>query len=329
MLPGLAVFAVFIAYPIVANIISSLLGPNGGVALANYRQAGGDAVFWTALRNSAVWVVLCVVFEVAIGFVLALAIEMYIPRGRVVFRTLLFLPMVITPSVIALVFSTIYAPDYGLLFGLFDSVRARRAFPGHPRRSRDCHLRGDRGQCLAVVRVLRADVLRRPGADRPRTAGGGGDRRGGRAGARALRDLAPAASPTTTSLVVLGTIQALQQFPLIFLMTEGGPADSTQTLATYIFQTGFVLNETHYASAVAVVLFALVAGTHRVAVPDRPRGAGGAWPRSSASARVLVAYLVLLIAAAAISLVPTDLHDRHLAARLHRQFLPDADRAAA
>jgi ABC-type sugar transport system permease subunit len=256
VLPGLAVFAVFIAYPITANIVASLFGPHGDATLANYRQASGDAVFWTAMRNSAVWVVLCVVFEAAIGFVLALAIEMYIPRGRVAFRTLLFLPMVITPSVIALVFSTIYAPDYGLLFGMFDSVGLGGHFPA---------ILGD--PATATYGVIAVNVWQWSGffvlmycvgltqIDRELLAAAAID--GAVGFARVRYVIWPLLYPVTTSLVVLGTIQALQQFPLIFLMTEGGPADSTQTLATYIFQTGFVLNEMHYASAVAVVLFVL------------------------------------------------------------------------
>jgi raffinose/stachyose/melibiose transport system permease protein len=129
VLPALLVFGVFIAYPIVANIASSLTGPRGGVSVANYTQASQDPVFWIAVRNSVLWVVLCVLFETAIGFVLALAIEMHIPRGQAVFRTILFLPMVITPSVIALVFTTIYAPDYGLLFGAFNAIGLANAFP--------------------------------------------------------------------------------------------------------------------------------------------------------------------------------------------------------
>lgn len=256
MLPGLAIFAVFIAYPITANIFASLLGARGEVSLANYQQAAHDPVFWTALRNSGVWVVACVLAEGAIGFALALAIELYVPRGKVVFRTLLFLPMVITPSVIALVFSTIYAPGYGLLFGVFDAFGLAGSFPA---------ILGD--PSTATAGVIAVNVWQWCGffvlmycvglaqIDRELLAAAAID---GAAGFARIRYVIwPLLWPTTTSLVVLGTIEALQQFPLIFLMTEGGPADSTQTLATYIFQTAFVLNQTHYASAVAVVLFVL------------------------------------------------------------------------
>ncbi len=257
--PALLVFAVFIVYPIVANIVVSLVAPRGGASLANYGQAATDPVFWTALRNSVVWVILCVVLETALGFVLALAIEMYIPRGRVAFRTLLFLPMVITPSVIALVFTTIYAPDYGLLYGLFNALGLADSFPA---------ILGD--PSTATIGVILVNVWQWCGffvlmycvglaqIDRELLAAASID---GAVGFSLVRYVIwPLLRPTTTSLTVLGTIQALQQFPLIFLMTEGGPADSTQTLATYIFQTGFVLNEMHYASAVAVVLFALALG---------------------------------------------------------------------
>lgn len=256
VLPALLVFAVFIAYPIVGNVVTSLVGPHGGTTLANYRQAGTDTVFWTALRNSAIWVVLCAIFEIAIGFALALAIEMHIPRGQVVFRTLLFLPMVITPSVIALVFTTIYAPDYGLLSGIFNSLGIGQYFPvilGDPATATYGVIAVNVWQWCGFFVLMYCVGLAQ--IDRELLAAAAID--GAVGFARVRYVIWPLLASTTMSLAVLGTIQALQQFPLIFLMTEGGPANSTQTLATYIFQTAFVLDEVHYASAVAVVLFVL------------------------------------------------------------------------
>ncbi len=256
VLPALLMFAVFIVYPILANIAGSLVDARGAATAANYRQAATDPVFWLALRNSVVWVVLSVVLEVAIGFVLGLAIELHIARGRALFRTLLFLPMVITPSVVALVFTTIYAPDYGLAYGVFDRLGLGASFPA---------ILGD--PATATVGVILVNVWQWCGffvlmycvglaqLDRDLLAAAAMD---GARGLGLVRHVVwPLLRPTTASLVVLGTIQALQQFPLIFLMTEGGPANATQTLATYIFQTGFALDETHYSSAIAVVLFVL------------------------------------------------------------------------
>jgi len=258
-MPALLMFAVFILYPIAANIIESLVDAHGSATAANYQQAATDPVFWTALRNSVVWVVLSVALETAIGFGLGLAIAMYIPRAQALFRTLLFLPMVVTPSVVALVFTTIYAPDYGLIFGLFNSLGLGGSFPA---------ILGD--PATATVGVILVNVWQWCGffvlmycvglaqVDRELLSAAAID---GATGFALVRHVIwPLLRPATTSLIVLGTIQALQQFPLIFLMTEGGPANSTQTLATYIFQTGFTLNEMHYASAIAVVLFVLSLG---------------------------------------------------------------------
>ena len=268
VLPAAVLFGVFIAEPIAANLFSSMVEPHGRVGFANYAVALADPVFATAIRNSLLWVAVSLACEIAIGFALALLIELYLPRGRAVFRTLLFLPMVITPSVIALVFNTFYASDYGLLYGAFRAVGLANAFPsllGAPATASLAIIAVNVWQwsgffvlmyCVGLAAIDR-ELLDAAAID------------GARGWRRVRHILWPLCGGTTISLVVLGTIQALQQFPLNYLMTEGGPADSSQTLATYIFQTGFVEGQMHYASAIAVVLFllalALVAIEYRLA----------------------------------------------------------------
>lgn len=254
--PAGALFVLFILIPILANVGASLQSERGRFGLASYAMAANDPVFWTALENSMIWVALSLVLEIAAGFTLAVLIELYLPRGRPIFRTLLFLPMVITPSVIALVFTTLYAPNYGLLFGLFNALGIPGDFPallGTP--------------STATIAIIVVNVWQWSGffvlmycvgiaaIDRELHDAAAID---GARGLTRLRTIIwPLCHGTTLSLIVLGTIQALQQFPLIYLMTEGGPANASQTLATYIFQTGFSENEMHYASAIAVVLFVL------------------------------------------------------------------------
>ncbi len=254
--PAFVLFAAFILFPILANIGASLVGRRGRIGLANYTLAAHDPVFWTALENSLLWVMLSLALEIAAGFALAVLIELYLPRGRAIFRTLLFLPMVITPSVIALVFTTLYAPDYGLLFGLFNWLGLAGSFPallGTPATATLAIILVNVWQwsgffvlmyCVGIAAIDHA-LLDAAEID------------GARGFGRLRHIIWPLCRGTTVSLIVLGTIQALQQFPLIYLMTEGGPANASQTLATYIFQTGFADNEMGYASAIAVVLFVL------------------------------------------------------------------------
>ena len=256
MLPAGVLFAVFILEPIISNVTNSLVSEHHQFGLANYLTAANDPVFWTALQNSLIWVVASTILQIVIGFCLAVLIELYLFRGRAIFRTLLFLPMVITPSVIALVFTNLYAPDYGLLFGLFNWLGIPNQFPallGTP--------------STATIAIIIVNVWQWSGffvlmycvgiasIDTELLAAAAID--GARGFARIRAIIWPLCRGTTVSLIVLGTIQALQQFPLIYLMTQGGPANASQTLATYIFQTGFDENLMHYASAIAVVLFAL------------------------------------------------------------------------
>ncbi len=254
--PAFVLFAAFILFPILSNIGASLVGAHGRPGFANYAVAAQDPVFWTALENSLIWVAVSLILEIAAGFALAVLIELYLARGRAIFRTLLFLPMVITPSVIALVFTTLYAPDYGLLFGLFNWLGLADSFPallGTPSTATLAIIVVNVWQwsgffvlmyCVGIAAIDRA-LLDAAEIDGARGLG------------RIRHVIWPLCRGTTVSLVVLGTIQALQQFPLIYLMTEGGPANASQTLATYIFQTGFSENEMPYASAIAVVLFVL------------------------------------------------------------------------
>jgi ABC-type sugar transport system permease subunit len=256
VVPALLLFMAFELYPILANVIACFTSDQGLVSAAHFAAGAADPVFWTALRNSIFWVVVSTLLEIAIGFPLALLIEFYIGRGRPLFRTILFLPMVVTPSVIALVFTSIYAPDYGLLFGLFSTLRLGDYFPAV--------LGSQNWATLAVIIVnvwqwcgffvllycvglaqIDTDLLAAAAID------------GAQGFARIRLVIWPLLRSTHVSLLVIGTIQALQQFPLIYLMTQGGPADSTQTLATFIFKTGFDENRMNYASAVAVVLFIL------------------------------------------------------------------------
>lgn len=258
--PALLFFVLFMIFPILYNVVNSFRGqsPTQGIGLSfgNYQAMFNDPIFFTALKNSLVWVVITTLVEMAIGFFCALLIEAYIVRGRSLFRTLLFLPMVVSPSVIAIVFTNLYAPNYGLLFGAFQQLGLASSFPA---------LLGDPN--WATIAVICVNIWQWSGffvllysvgisqidpslIDAAEVDGATG-------WARIRHIFLPLVRSTHFSLMILGVIQALQQFPLIYLMTQGGPAESTQVLATYIFTQGYVDNNMPYASALSVVLLLL------------------------------------------------------------------------
>jgi raffinose/stachyose/melibiose transport system permease protein len=75
-----------------------------------------------------------------------------------------------------------------------------------------------------------------------------------------FRVIIPLLSPVTRSLLLLGVIETLQTFPVVHLMTDGGPDHVSEIFGTYIFKQGFVIGDTGYASALStlVLLIALV-----------------------------------------------------------------------
>ncbi|MBE3559786.1 MAG: sugar ABC transporter permease [Ktedonobacteraceae bacterium] len=260
VIPGLALFSVFLLFPIIYNVINSLSQGDASIveswSLQNYFQIADDDVFWIALRNSLTWVVCTTLIQMALGFFIALLLERVIVRGRAIYRTILFLPMVVTPTVIAIVFQNIYAPQYGLVYGLFQHLGMADRFPDLLS-----------SQATATYAVIAVNVWQWVGyyvllysvgiatIDDELIAAAEVD--GASVWAQLRYIFFPLVRSTHLSLLIFGPIQALQQFPLIYLMTTGGPANATQVMATYIFQKGFLENNMHYASAISIILLIL------------------------------------------------------------------------
>lgn len=74
------------------------------------------------------------------------------------------------------------------------------------------------------------------------------------------RILVPLLSPVTKSLILLGVIGTLQTFPLVYLTTAGGPDHASEIFGTQIFRTGFILDQTGYASALSVITLLIAFG---------------------------------------------------------------------
>lgn len=253
--PALVLALVFLFYPLLFNIGNSL-STGGGIGGANFVRLFADPIFVTAFGNSLLWVVVTTAVEMIIGFLLAYLIHSFLNRMGAVLRTILFLPMAVTPTVSAIVFTNIYAPQYGLLYGLFNDLGLGGSMPsilGSPHLSSFGIMVVNIWQWLGFFVLMYAVGI---AAIDPEIMGAA-DVDGAVGWGRIRLIVLPLLKSTHWSLVILGAIQALQQFPLIYLMTGGGPANSSQVLATYIFQKGFTEGDMPYASAISVVLLVL------------------------------------------------------------------------
>ncbi|MGO1629212.1 MAG: carbohydrate ABC transporter permease, partial [Microbacterium sp.] len=107
LVPTLVLFAVFVAYPIVYNFQASTLewdGVNVGVfvGMQNFVDLIGDPTFLITLRNSAFWIVLTIIPQGVIGFLLAVALNQRL-RGSTVYRAIFFIPAILSPVVVGIV----------------------------------------------------------------------------------------------------------------------------------------------------------------------------------------------------------------------------------
>jgi raffinose/stachyose/melibiose transport system permease protein len=251
--PALALYAVFMIFPIIYNVV---LAFSAHPFYSYFLTLFTDYVFHIAIINSVLWVFVTTLAQMALGFIIAVLLERFVLVGKSVFRTLLFLPMTITPTVIAIVFDAIYAPNYGLIYGVFARLGLASHFPtllGSPVTATYAIMLVNVWQWVGFYVLLYSVGI--ANIDKELLDASEID---GAVGWSKVRYIYfPLVRGTHWSLFILGSIQALQQFPLIYLMTEGGPANSTQVLATYIFQKAFIEYNSPYASAISVILLLL------------------------------------------------------------------------
>lgn len=264
--PALLVFVAFIVYPIAYSLQLSFHEWNGYtvewgpfVGLQKYAELARDEVFWMAVKNSAIFVLVRTPLEVGIGFGLALLLDRAIP-GRGLLRTLFFIPVVMSLVVVTIIFQRIFETNAGLLNTFLhwmnlDSLA--QPWLADPKTALGAVIAVSIWKnvgfslviLLAGLQGLPQDVVEAARVD------------GANAGQLIARIITPLMRPVLAMTALLSVISGLKVFDLVFIMTRGGPVYSTEVLATLLYRQAFELNDMGLASAVAVVMVAIVMGT--------------------------------------------------------------------
>lgn len=259
-LPAVLLFVVFIAYPILWVALQSVHGHDrSGIefwaGLANYRAVVTDPTFWIVVRNMALWGIITIPVQMLIGGLLAWFIERHTNRLRGFFRTMFFLPVVTSVSVVSLVWVQIYAPYYGIAQEYLRQI-------GITMVSSPIAEPGSAIYALILVNVWQwtgfsmlmyiAGLANMPGEvlDAARVDGATGWR-------LAVNVVVPMLAPATKSLLLLGVIGTLQTFPIVHLMTGGGPNRASEVFGTYIFKQSFVIGDTGGGAALSVIVLGI------------------------------------------------------------------------
>ena len=259
LLPILIGLTVFTAGPVLASLGLSFTHYDIGqlphfVGMANYRELFRSDLFWQVVLNTCYYAILYVPASILLSLALALLIEPRI-RGIAFFRTIYFLPVVVSIVAAGIIWSWMYNSDVGLLNYLLSVVGI-----SGPRWLDDPHwalpaiaimsLWKNAGYNMMIF-LAGLSGIPKDYHEAARLDGCG-------AWTRFRHITLPMLSPVTFFVFVVTTIGAFQVFEQTYIMTNGGPGVSTLTLSYYIWQMAFRFFDLGTAAALGYVLFLLV-----------------------------------------------------------------------
>lgn len=261
LLPALILFLLFVIYPIFRSAYYSTfdwkgLGPAVDyIGLENYRRIFADKVFIKAIQNVLIIIVCSLALQLPLAMMLAVMVGRDLP-GRALFRTICFLPYVLSEVNTGIMWMLLYNsdPERGFLNGVLVYLKLSpvnwladmnvvlfavfitltwKYFGFHML----LYLAGLQNIPTEIEEAARMD------------------------GANSFQNFflitLPLLGGTMKTSVYMSVLGSVQQFILVWVMTRGGPVNASETMATYMYRFGFVRFQLGYGSAVAIIMFIL------------------------------------------------------------------------
>lgn len=278
VLPALLLYLIFVGFPFIQTIYFSLTDWNGVrptknfIGLANYQEMIRDPLLWKSLRNNVTWVIIGTIAPMAIGLMLAMLLWRK-PRGFNLFRTIFFMPQVLSAVVIGIIWSWIYNPLFGNLNKLLKAVGLgdlARGWLGDPSVALYAVLLAAIWAEVGFVFVVFLAGLQNVSKDLLEAATVDGAN-----GWQRFKDVTvPQLSNVINVVTALLLIGGFNVFDIVFVMTGGGPANATEVIATLTYKEAFTQNRVGYASALSLVMtvIALVASVAFIRLREQREG---------------------------------------------------------
>lgn len=260
VLPAALFVAVFLLYPMVYTLWQSFTDSNGLTAPkyvggVNYVHLVQDPNFLFSLKNTLIWVVASVVLPVGLGFALALALEKM--PGASLFKSTLYLPYTISAAAAGILFTFVFDPGNGVINVLLRAVGLSHL--GDTRWLFDSPLNTfsmigaytwqSTGINLMILLIGLQNLPKEPLE---------AAQLDGASGFTFTRLITvPMMTPFLTVAAISAAINGFKAFDLIWVMTQGGPGRSSETLAVTMYREGFILFHHGHSSAIAVVISAI------------------------------------------------------------------------
>lgn len=260
ILPSFTVFLVFIAFPVVFSLFISfhkwaIITPDKPfVGIGNYIELFTNSEFGNAMWNTLRYALGSVLGTTFFSFILALILNKGI-KARNLFRTVYFLPVVTSMVVVSVIASSVFDANYGLVnqaIGFF-GIKGPAWFYD---------------PSWAMVAVIITSIWKHTGyfmviflaglSAIPEVFYDCADIDGAKPLQKLLYITLPLLGRVTALVVVMLTIESFKVFTLVYVMTGGGPLNSTETIVNYLYREGFESFKMGYSSAIAWVLFIII-----------------------------------------------------------------------
>jgi raffinose/stachyose/melibiose transport system permease protein len=260
--PALAIYVVVVVYPMAYSGYLSFFKWDGVaptkqfVGLQNYfTLLFNDKVFWTALLNNAIWLVAALLIPTSIGLGLAVLLNKGF-RGSSIYRSVFYFPAILSLAVVGLIWNWIYLPDIGLtnqLLGGLGLQSLQHNWLSDPSFALYAVMAAAAWNAaglpmllfLAGLQTINPEILEAAQVD------GAGPVR------RFFSITFPLLRETTLIVLAITAINSLKVYDIIYAMTYGGPANSTQVLSTWMYFLTYNYNSVGQGTAIAVILFLL------------------------------------------------------------------------
>jgi ABC-type sugar transport system permease subunit len=262
VLPALAIFGLFKVWPMIWGAIISLHSWDGFsemtfIGFENYRfMLTEDEIFPKVIRNTLTYAIGIIVGNIAVGLILALLVNQGL-RGKTIFRTLFFLPPIMSFVMVGLLWAWIYNPQFGFINSFLSSIgleSLRQSWLGNPKTALPALILIDVWKWsgwhmviyLAGLQTISGDVIDAAKVD-------------GATGFKRFRYITfPLLRSYTFMNIILITVGAFNTFDLVYVTTRGGPYYATHMLLTYVHLVAFRYRKIGYSAAMTYFLFLIV-----------------------------------------------------------------------
>lgn len=262
--PALICYIVFAIIPIINTIELSFYKWDGAspimeyVGLANYKEIFANPIFWKALSHNLFWITFTIMIPTIFGIILAVMLSQRFVRFRLLFRVVFYMPAIVSMVAVSVIWNWILNPEFGILNRILKTIGLgvfAADWLGNEKTVMFALLIAGSwvhyGFCMVItlaalsgVDASYMEVAKLEGANPVQTF---------------VYVTMPLLKNTFTLLALNSLIGSFKVFEIVYMMTKGGPYNSSKVISTYMYRTAFTNSEFGLGSAIATVLSVLIA----------------------------------------------------------------------